>query len=352
MSRHRNPRRRGRSLLIAAAVSTSLVGVALATVEGLTTAILVDRLVWPLARLMLFIAIGLVVGQFIEASGWTRHLAVLARPAFRFGNLGDHCGAAFTTAFFSGTAANAMLYEFYQGGQICRRQLYLANLLNHFPAYFLHLPTTVFIVLPLTGKAGAIYFLLTFGALVLRCTLFLAYGRLWPPDRTCHIAPAAADRTPERTPPTESVWAGVRRKLPPRLTSVAVYVVPIYIAIFMLNALGLFDTAERWLADTLVTGFIPVESLSVVILGFMAEFTSGFAAAGALLDAGVLDVRQTALALLIGNIIAFPVRALRHQLPRYMGIFTPRLGMQMLLLGQSCRVLSLAAVGAVYYAVG
>jgi len=351
MSRHRNPRRRGRSLLIAAAVSTSLVGVALATVEGLTTAILVDRLVWPLARLMLFIAIGLVVGQFIEASGWTRHLAVLARPAFRFGNLGDHCGAAFTTAFFSGTAANAMLYEFYQGGQICRRQLYLANLLNHFPAYFLHLPTTVFIVLPLTGRAGALYFLLTFSALLLRCTLFVLYGHLRPSVAACDLA-APTDPTPPAESQDDGVWAGIRRKFPQRLTTIAVFVVPIYIFVFAVNQMGFFRYLQDALSGFVVTRFIPVESLSMVVLGFVAEFTSGFATAGALMDAGVLTVKQTALALLIGNIIAFPVRALRHQLPRYMGIFTPRLGMQMLLLGQSCRVLSLAAVGAVYYAVG
>lgn len=339
-------------LLVSAGVSIGLLAVLWAIGPQMSGELMADRLLWPLARLMGLIAVGLAVGQAIEASGWTRTLAAAARPLFRFGRLGDHCGAAFTTAFFSGTAANAMLLEFYRGGRICRRQLFLANLLNHFPAYFLHLPTTVFIVLPLTGRAGAIYFLLTFAALLLRCSLFLACGRLWPPDRACDLAPVPEGGAPPGKPRSESVWAGVRRKLPLRLTTVAVYVVPIYILIFMLNALGLFDAAERWLADTLVTGFVPVESLSVVILGFMAEFTSGFAAAGALMDAGVLDVRQTALALLIGNIIAFPIRALRHQLPRYMGIFTPRLGLALLLVGQGTRVASLVVVGTVYYLLG
>ncbi|MFW5874621.1 MAG: nucleoside recognition protein, partial [bacterium] len=60
-------------------------------------------------------------------------------------------------------------------------------------------------------------------------------------------------------------------------------------------------------------------------------------------------VKQTVLALIAGNIIAFPVRALRHQLPRYMGIFKPKTGMQLLLLGQFFRVVSLVAVTVVYY---
>jgi len=84
-------------------------------------------------------------------------------------------------------------------------------------------------------------------------------------------------------------------------------------------------------------------------LSFTAEFASGFAAAGALMDAGVLTTQQTVLALLIGNMVAFPVRALRHQLPRYMGIYSPKMGAQLLLMGQGFRLLSLIVVGALYY---
>jgi hypothetical protein len=95
-----------------------------------------------------------------------------------------------------------------------------------------------------------------------------------------------------------------------------------------------------------------MEAVSVVIISLAAEFTSGFAAAGALLQAGALTVKETVLALLIGNIIAFPARALRHQLPRYVGIFSPKLGTQMLLLGQSFRVLSVFLVALLYFFVG
>ena len=98
-----------------------------------------------------------------------------------------------------------------------------------------------------------------------------------------------------------------------------------------------------------MTSFIPVESLSLVILSFAAEFTSGFAAAGALMDAGTINIKQAVIALLIGNIIAFPVRTLRHQLPRYMGIFTPGMGTQLLLMGQTFRILSLVLAGVVFY---
>jgi len=339
-----------RTIFISLAVSATILVWGLAVVEKMTVQALAGQLFWPLARLLAVIALGLVVGEIIETSGWTRRLGVLSRPAFRFANLGDHCGAAFTTAFFSGTAANAMLSDFYRDGKISKQQLFLSNLLNHFPAYFLHLPTTIFIVIPLTGKAGALYFLLTFSALLLRCSGFLVFGHFFALTDTPHpVHQADTPLSPAEEQTKSSLLSRIRERLPNRILGVAAYVIPIYIAVFFLNALGLFTFARDWLATFVTDTFIPMESLSVVVISFAAEFTSGFAAAGALLDAGVLTVKQTALALLIGNIVAFPMRALRHQLPRYMGIFSPRTGLELLILGQGIRILSLAAVGLVFF---
>ncbi|MGB5747251.1 MAG: nucleoside recognition protein [Desulfobacterales bacterium] len=325
---------------------------ALMLIKGLDAAQLVSRLLWPLTRLMLFIAIGLFVGQVIEVSGWIKHMAVLARPLFRFGHLGDHCSAAFTTAFFSGVSANAMLLYFFKDGHITRRQLFLSNFINQLPAFFLHLPTTFFIVIPLTGWAGGLYFLITFLAVLLRTVLFLLYGRLMLPSLVIEY-PGAAENTPASNKKAlNDIWNRVKSRLPRRIAKITVVVVPIYTLVFVLNSMGLFLWLREALAGYVVTSFMPMESLSVIILSFAAEFTSGFAAAGALLEAGVLTIKQTVVALLIGNILAFPVRALRHQLPRYIGIFSPKMGTQILLMGQGFRVTSIMIVGIFYYFVG
>jgi hypothetical protein len=309
------------------------------------------NLLIPLLRMLGFILVGLAAGQVIETLGWTRNLAVLARPLFRFSRLGDRCGTAFTAAFFSGITANAMLVEHYQEGRISRRQLFLTNFINQLPAFFLHLPTTFFIVVPLTKTAGLLYFLLTLAAALARTLLLALFGRLCLPPLSAARKPAvtAIDKPPSAG---RHLLQTIRQKLPRRMRTIVIYVVPIYMAVFILNRMGLFAFTREWLARFVVTAVVPVESLSVVILSFVAEFTSGFAAAGALLDAGVLNVKQTVLALLTGNILAFPIRALRHQLPHYMGIFKPRMGTQLLIMGQILRVSSLAAVGAVYYLVG
>ena len=309
------------------------------------------KLLWPLCRLMVFIGFGLIIGQIIETSGWTRIVGAWVGPVFRFGNLNAQCSAAFTTAFFSGVAANSMLLGFYKEERISRSQLFLTNFINQLPAYFLHLPTTFFIVLPLTGRAGILYFVITFLAALLRTVAFLLYGHLSPGiiKSNDQGLDCSSSMPPSDQKKSKAVWKGVRDKFPGRMINITIYVVPVYILVFVLNASGVFSSARTWLAGYIAAEVIPVESLSFVILSFAAEFTSGFAAAGALLNAGMLTVKQTVLALLTGNIVAFPIRAIRHQLPRYIGIFSPKMGTQILLLGQGFRILSLMVVGAIYF---
>jgi len=332
------------------AISAGCLLFGMAAIDGLNAGRIVSRLLWPLCRLMVFIGIGLVIGQAIEATGWTRVLGALAGPVFGFAHLDRRCSAAFTTAFISGVAANSMLVGFYKDGKITRRQLFLTNLINQFPAYFLHLPTTFFIVIPLTGRAGVLYFLITFAAAALRTFSFLLYGRLFPGKTLQNIQ--AVERVATGRPvsnKTAGIIEGIREKVPRRVAGIALYVVPIYVFIFVINGMGVFNTVRNWVARYVATTFMPIEALSMVVISFAAEFTSGFAAAGALQNAGMLTVKQTVLALLIGNIVAFPIRALRHQLPRYIGIFSPKMGTQLLLMGQGFRMVSLLIFGFLYY---
>jgi hypothetical protein len=349
---HQQNKDKYRILLLSLLISAVVLVVGAYQIDDLNSRDILARLLVPLMRLMIFISLGLLIGQIIEASGWTKTLAVVARPLFKFSNLGNQCSAAFTTAFFSGVAANAMLLDFYREAKITRGQLYLSNFINQLPAFFLHLPTTFFIVIPLTGLAGGLYFLITFIAVIFRTVLFLLFGRIWlarPMADNSGEADAASRKTDLNA---KQIWDRLKSRLPRRITRIAVFVVPIYTLVFVLNNLGLFAWLREAMAGYVVTTFMPMESLSVIILSFAAEFTSGFAAAGALLDAGVLTVKQTVLALLIGNVLAFPIRALRHQLPRYIGIFSPKMGTQLLLMGQGFRVTSIIFMGVLYYYVG
>ncbi|MHB8066458.1 MAG: nucleoside recognition domain-containing protein [Desulfobaccales bacterium] len=311
----------------------------------LTARKLYRQLAWPLLHLLLYMGVGLLVGQAIESLGWAAKLGGWAAPLLRWGHLRRESGASFTAAFFSGILANTMLATLYQEGKISRRELTVTYLFNNgLPVYLLHLPTTFFIILPLTRQAGLIYLGITLTAALLRSVGLLLYGRIALPAVVAGEGGEAAPLPAKKAGLLREIW----QKFQKRFSRVILFTLPIYFFIFVLNDWGLF----KWLRDASAAhvslGFLPMEAASVVIFSVATEFTSGIAAAGAFLQAGALTVPQTVMALVLGNIVATPIRGLRHQLPTNVGIFSPKLGTQLLLLSQGLRLLSLVMVAIPY----
>ena len=306
-----------------------------------------QKLIWPLCRLLRFISVGLIVANLLESLNWTRRISALARPLVRFGHLSEQVGAAFTMAIVSGVAANTMLSEAYEKKQINKRELVLANLFNSLPTYFLHLPTVIVITLPLIRGAAFIYVGITLGAAVLRTLSIVLISRfiLPQPQHTVVLhAPAAAPKS--RSAIIRKTWKRFKR----RMKKIVVFTVPIYILIFIMNRLAFFSAIESFLAEHLdFIPFLTPQSMGIIALNVAAELTAGLAAAGALLQEGVLDYNEVVFALLIGNILSSPLRAFRHQLPYYAGIFKPGLAMQLIIHNQSFRIISLLLAAACYF---
>ena len=310
-----------------------------------------SSLVWPLIRLLCFISIGLLVATFIESLNWTSKIAILARPLIKIGNLSDTAGASFSMALFSGISANTMLAEAYEKEQINKKELILSNLFNSLPTYFLHLPTVFFITAPLIKGAAFIYVGLTFGAAIFRTVSIVILSRyLLPvPQKTVAESPVAQQKEKSGID-----WKGAFdksiKRFKKRIRKIIRFTVPIYILIFLMHRAGTFTTLEKGMAEYL--SFLPwltPQSMGIITLHIAAEFTAGLAAAGALLQEGSMTYREVILALLVGNVLSSPIRAIRHQFPYYAGIFQPKMASEPIFYNQIFRVGSLILMGVIYF---
>jgi hypothetical protein len=315
--------------------------------DTLTLSVLWHGLAAPLSRLLLSLSIGLFVGTLIEALQWTRAVAKVAQPLVRLGRLKDVAGASFSLAFFSGAAANTMLAEAYEKGEISKREVVLSNLFNSLPTYFLHLPTLFFIAAPFVGAAAGLYVSFTVAAALLRTLAIVLLGRLTLPPLpegcvTCLL--------PENTRwdwrgALDKTWKRFKRRLP----RMVFYTIPIYVAFFFLKRWGVFDALEAYMAEHVsFLSWLPPQAMSIIAFHMAAETTAGYAAAGALVATGGLTIKQLVLALLVGNILSSPVRAVRHQFPYYAGIFRPSLAFNLIVSNQLLRAGSIALVTLLY----
>ncbi len=291
-------------------------------------------------------SLGLVAANFIEALNWTRRLALLARPLIRLGRLSAITGAGFSMAFFSGVSANTMLAEAFDQGNISKKELVLANLFNSLPRFFLHLPTVFFLTAPFIQGAAFIYVGLTFSAALLQTLLVVLAGHFLLTGSEEYQVSAKGRTVTWR----EALLRSLKR-LRKRIPRIIKFLVPVYIIFFALDRVGIFQRLEGIMADTRLLSWLHPQSLSIVILHVTAEFSAGLAAASVLLADNSLGYRDVVLALLAGNILAAPVRAVRHQFPYYVGIFNPGLAAELVGISQVTRALSIIAVGWCYYLV-
>ncbi len=309
--------------------------------------ILLTQVLLPLLRLCVFIALGLFVANVIESLNWTDRLALVVRPLLRAGRLSSTTGASFSLAFVSGVSANTLLSEAYDQERMTRRELFLANLFNAVPRFFLHLPTVFFLTAPMIGLGAVYYVLLTLASSVLQTLLVVVGGRFFlsPPQEAGDSPPVQRRRIGWK----DAVKKGLQR-LKKRLGKVLLFLVPVYLLFYLLNSSGFFALLETFLADHVsFLSWLNPKSLGIIVFMVTAEFSAGLSAASALLAADSLTVQEVVLALLVGNILATPIRTVRHQLPYYSGIYAPRLALQLVVAGQAVRTLCVASVACCWY---
>ncbi|MBM9510866.1 hypothetical protein [Desulfogranum marinum] len=301
---------------------------------------------WPLIRLLFFISVGLMIANLIEALNWTRKIAFLAKPLTRFGHLSSLTGASFSMAFFSGVAANTMLSEGYEKKTITKKELILANLFNSLPTYFLHLPTTFFITAPLIKGAAVVYVGLTFGAAILRTLVITLLAHFLLPAKNV----AGEEFKRAETATFKSALANTLKRFKKRIKKIIRFTVPIYTLFYFFNQFGLFTLLEQFMAERFTwLAWLSPQAMSIIVLHVAAEFSAGLAAAGAMLADGTMETREVILALLVGNVLSSPIRAVRHQFPYYAGIFKPALATQLIFFSQSFRTLSIAGMALLYF---
>lgn len=310
-----------------------------------------SKFVWPLCRLLFGLACGLLLANLLEALRWTDHLAKLARPLARFAHLGQTAASAFGLAFVSPAGANSLLSEAYEQKRLSFSELMLANLFNGLPAYLSHIPTIFLLMWPVLGMAAAAYAGVTLLAAVCRTvfTIFLARLLLSPLPtlKEPEIAPRQSEAIGRRLAlALRKAW----QRFCKRIVKLVLYTAPIYALMCIGQEYGFFTFVESWLAVHLDwLAVIKPQAMGIIALQLMAEIGATLGAAGAVLQDGSLSSHDVVLALLVGNVLATPLRALRHQLPAYAGFYRPKLAVKLVVANQALRATSMVIVIAAYY---
>jgi hypothetical protein len=298
---------------------------------------LIDALIAAASYLLAIIpliTVGVIIAELVIELKWVDRLCFLFSPILRFSHMRDELCLSFTTALGSPTAAFAIIADLYEKKQIDQRELILASLATTFPGSLAQWRSALPLLIPLVGIPGLLFFGFVMVAEFIKASIALILARVLLKGNRNYRGDIKG-KIPHHTPLKEALKRSLTsaRKI---LIKIFAVTVPVTIAVYILMDAGLFDLISLYL-DSLARYLpVPPEALSI-IAAQQLSYVAAYTIAGNTLVEGVLSGREVTLALLLGDVLASIVN-LRFKIPYYIGIFSPRLGIQVLLLSLLMRV--------------
>ncbi len=302
-------------------------------------------------RLLLLVGIATFIGTVFEIRNWVGLITALFKPLINFARLPPVVGGTMITALFSNFAASGMLAGLFDEGRITRFEMRVGALCNSYVAYLSHSFRIMYPVIGALGLVGVYYFGMMFGAGLVIVLVAVVVCRFRPPAARSFggAGPVAAAGRPDSAAPDYEKngplsWPQTFAKAWSRSREILLRVfwitVPLYVGARFLNEIGVFQMWREFMPQV-AAPFFPPEVLAIM----MAQFGGLVSAAGVAFElhnhAG-LSFAHILLALFAGNLVSFPIRLIRRNLPTAMGIFQPRDGFFIVMVMQLGRMLFVA----------
>lgn len=303
------------------------------------------------------IVLGLVLAELIVVLNAAERIAFLAKPITRFSHLSDVAGASFMMAFFSAASANSMLAGYYNDRIIEKRELFVASLVNSFPATTMHWRSLLPVLIPLLGFTGLVYFGLLMVVGLLKTGLVMVTGRLFLDGKNKEPAASAIDideqRGPDKCsdrPPLKEALKISARAARPKVVKVTKMTTVIMFLVSVLIEVGAFDLLTLHMGGIRDYLPLPAAGLSIVAAQF-AGYVAAYSVAGGLLAAGELSGKEVVVTLMVGNVITSAAWAVRWLIPSHAGIFGPRIGTELVVCSTGLRdlIMLLVAFGVMVF---
>jgi hypothetical protein len=281
------------------------------------------------------IVIGVLLAEIVIELKWVDRICFLFSPIMQFSHMKSELCLSFPTALGSPTAAFAIIADLYEKKLIGRRELTLASLVTTFPGSLAHWRSSLPILIPLVGMPGVLFFAFVMLAEFTKASIALVLARILLRGGSGNY-PIKKSKSEVQHPPLREALKRSLRSAKKISVKILAVTVPVTVAVYILIDAGLFDQISLYLSGVAKYLPVPAEALSI-IAAQQLNYVAAYTIAGNMLAEGVLRSRDITLTLLIGDVLASVVN-LRFKIPYYIGIFSPRLGTQVLLISLPMRI--------------
>jgi len=262
-----------------------------------------------LVKTLPIVVVAIYLVSYSIKKGYMERLAEAIAPALQRFGVSEMAVVSVATCFISPTASYSMLSQAWREGKVDDKEVIAISFLNSFPSVFSHL-YAFFIpfVIPVLGFAGVVYTAIRFAIAIVKSLIGLILARRWN---------AGQSEMKEKLKPVSPKENVLR---------IAMIMAVTYFAVSLLSEYGAFERIDL--------SFIPLNpnSLAIAAVEFFNVRAAVVLAAG-FIDAG-LSWKWAVVGLILGNVISFSARAVKHSLPMHISFFG-KFGVKVVLLNSA-----------------
>ena len=280
-------------------------------------------------KIVPIIAIGIFATGLAVNLGLMRKFDRLVKPLSAKARISGTSALSVLTCTFSSTAGYSMLSEGLNNKRISEREVIAVSLITSFPGILSHLFTFFIpVVIPILGfTTGVIYVCLRGFVALLKTCLGIFLARLWLKD-------IDNQSTNSQSSVSNPVHTSIDKKHALNKSAASTYkmlkrITPIMLITLFLTSvameLGIFQSFSKILDP--VMNILGLESeIALISATLIVNTYSGMILSGSLLGDGMISTKGVLIALLLGNVISFSTRFVKHSLPLHVSLFGPKLG--------------------------
>ena len=252
-----------------------------------------------------------------------------------YAHLPQQCITGILLSLVSSNSSNAAIRELYENKQINNKELYFSVIISSFFSSISHFPTIFIPLISILGWPGALFISIRILVSFLYMLTAILISR--------KVNPKIDISTPNEMKQfkinldLKKIFEVSLTRSKKLLKKITLIVMPMYILIAIHNYYKIFNQIN-FLLPAAIKNILPSSSYLIIAAQFN-HLLSGASIAAVMMQNQELSGKMVLITLLIGSVLSTPIRTIRHSLPGYIGILSPKKGIKLLLINQLSRTI-------------
>ena len=270
--------------------------------------------------------------NYIMNTGVMKKLSNLLSPILRKLRINPLSISSILTCFFSPTVGYSILAEGLKENKINEKEIIGTSLANSFPSVLSHTFTFFIpVVVPILGWTGILYVLIRLGVALTKTIIGFVYLSIISKDYSFEVPDInKLDKKENAKKSFKSTLRFAKRLIP-----ILFFMMTLVI---YLSKVGFFDYVERFVKP--ITNLLNLNpNVGILALTEIMNVQAAIVMAGGFLNEGILSSKEVLIGLIIGNVLTFSTRYVKHSLPLHVSLFGAKLGTKIVMVNAAITLL-------------